>query len=433
MRESQERAAALSHAALLRTAQVLRLDDADRGRFVLIIAVAIALRIAWTLAAQTAPVSDAATYDGLGWRLAQGHGYVTEDGAPTAFLPVGYPAFLAALYAVFGHWWTAAGIANALLGALSVALTYRLAREMLPSRPALAASGAVALLPSHIIAFTPVLRNEALHLVFVLAALIAACAFARRPDWRSAALFGAILGAGLYVRPILMFFPIAAALLLWAQGAAPRRAAALAAVSLLVALSLLLPWTIRNYAVFDEPILTSTNGGMLFYLGNGPGATGVYRTVTDERFAGYSDLDWHREGYRLGLKRIVNHPGEWLATLPNKVFFLWASDRYNIGPGAMHERWRAAVPFLQWTAQVYWTLLVLAAAAAVLTRPLRGYWLRFPALLLLLTLVYWTAFHLMWHAEGRYHMQMVPVVAIAAAHLLAPGADWRAWRWKPRE
>ena len=76
---------------------------------------------------------------------------------------------------------------------------------------------------------------------------------------------------------------------------------------------------------------------------------------------------------------------------------------------------------------------MLAAAAAVLTRPLRGYWLRFPALLLLLTLVYWTAFHLMWHAEGRYHMQVVPVVAIAAAHLLAPGADWRAWRWKRRE
>ena len=201
-----------------RMEQALRLDEADWGWLVLIVAAGLALRLTWTLAAQTAPVSDAAFYDGLAWRLAQGMGYATAGGTPTAFLPVGYPAFLAALYAVFGHSWTAAGIANALLGALSVALTYRLAREVLPSRPALAAAGAVAFLPSHIIAFTPVLRNEALHLIFVLAALIAACAFIRRPDWRSAALFGATLGVGLYVRPILMFFPIAAALLLLRGG-----------------------------------------------------------------------------------------------------------------------------------------------------------------------------------------------------------------------
>ena len=437
MREAMERAAALTRAALWRTANALWLDDADRGRFVLIVSVGLALRIAWTLAAQTAPVSDAATYDGLGWRLAQGMGYAREDGAPTAFLPVGYPAFLAALYTVFGHSWTAAGIANALLGALSIALTYRLAREVLPSRASLAAAGAVALLPSHIIAFTPVLRNEALHLVFVLAALLAACAFARRPDWRSAALFGAVIGVGVYVRPILLFFPVAAALLLLLRGggadATPRRAAALATLSLLVAVALLMPWTARNYAVFNEPILTATNGGITFYLGNGPGATGEYRPITDARFAGWSELDWHREGYRLGLERIANHPGEWLAILPRKVFFTWASDRYNIGPGVMHERWRAAVPFLQIVAQVYWTLLALAAAAAVLTRPLRGYWLRFPAALLLLTLAYWTAFHLMWHGEGRYHMQMVPLVAIAAAHLLTPGASLRAWLPRKQE
>ncbi len=433
MHNARERAAALTRAALRRTAAALWLDDADRGRFVLIIVVALALRIAWTLAAQTAPVSDAAAYDSLGWRLAQGLGYVTEDGAPTTFWPVGYPAFLAALYVVFGHSWTAAGVANALLGALSVALTYRLAREMLPSRAALAAAGAIALLPSHVIAYTPMIRNETLHLVFVLAALVAACAFVRRPDWRSAALFGAILGAGLYVRPILMFFPVAAALLLLAQGVGPRRAAALAAVSLLVAIALLLPWTVRNYAVFDEPILTATNGGITFYLGNGPGATGRYRPITEERFAHFTELDWHREGYRLGLERIVNHPAEWLGILPNKVYFLWASDRYLIAPGVLHERWRGAIPLLQWTAQLYWMLLALAAAAAVLTRPLRAYWLRSPALLLLLTLAYWTAFHLMWHGDGRFHMQVVPVVAIAAAHLLAPGADWRAWRGKRRE
>lgn len=133
------------------------------------------------------------------------------------------------------------------------------------------------------------------------------------------------------------------------------------------------------------------------------------------------------------LGHIVAHPDQWLALLPVKFFHVWASDRYHIGYGVLPERYGGLVPVLWVVAQGYWTILVVAAGAMAVSRPIFGYWLKFPAVLFPLTLLYWTAFHIMFHGEGRFHIQMIPVVAIIAAHLLGRDRDWGAWlplKWR---
>lgn len=401
----------------------LRLEGDDGKRLALIVAVALVVRVTWVLVFQTPPASDAAAYDGLALRLAQGEGYVTADGTPTAFWPIGYPAFLATLYIIFGHSWLAAGLANAFLGAVSVILTYRLAREFLCGRLSLVAAGVIALLPSHIISFTSVLRNEALHTVLVLAALIATCNLARHPNWKRATLLGLILGIGVYVRPILLLFPI----VIMAMGGSVNRKLGLAGIALLVCLLTISPWTVRNYLVMGEPILTATNGGTTFWIGNGHGATGEFRDIPENTFSSSSEIVRYREGIELGLRNIVEHPGEWISILPSKFFHLWASDRYNIHPSIMPESYRGVVPILWVIAQGYWTIIVIAAALAAITRPVRSYWLKFPGLILSLTLLYWTAFHMMFHGEGRFHIQVIPLVVIVGVHLLLEDQDWKAW------
>ena len=127
------------------------------------------------------------------------------------------------------------------------------------------------------------------------------------------------------------------------------------------------------------------------------------------------------------MEHIVNHPGEWLSILPKKFFHLWASDRYNISPTIIPEGLSGIVPVLWVVAQGYWTIIVIAAGAAAFSRPIQHYWLKFPAILFPLTLVYWTAFHMMFHGEGRYHMQVVPLVTIIGVHLLTRERDWAAW------
>ena len=219
---------------------------------------------------------------------ATGDGYVTGDGTPTAFLACwvsGFPG--GALCGLSGIHGRPEVLPTHFLGAASVALTYRLAREVLYSRLSLVAAGVIALLPSHIISFTSVLRNETLHTVLVLAALIATCHLVRHPNWKNAVLLGFIIGLSVYVRPILLLFPaVVGILLVIRRQGGLRTAAALAGMAMVVSLATILPWTVRNFLVMEEPVLTTTNGGYNFFVGNGPGATGENRRIT-ERFYNY--------------------------------------------------------------------------------------------------------------------------------------------------
>ena len=180
--------------------------------------------------------------------------------------------------------------------------------------------------------------------------------------------------------------------------------------------------------MMGDPILIATNGGFNFYVGNGPGANGAYRGIDEPRTADFTELDWEREGYRLGLQHIVDNPAEWLSVLPRKFFHLWASDWAGVAYSTLPRGYPAnLITFPMMVAQIYWVSIALIAAVAVFSKPPRNYWLKFPAVLFPLTLIYWTIFHMMFFGTGRFHMQVIPLIAIVAIHVLAHDRDWKSW------
>ena len=306
-----------------------------------------------------------------------------------------------------------------------------LAREVHSSRRlSLVVAGLVALLPSHI-HYAAQLLTESLHTAFVLGAMIITFRLVRRPNWAGAVLLGIIIGLGVYIRPVLLFFPmIVGILLVIYQGSEKVKSSiALTVIVGVVALATILPWTARNYFVMREPILTSTNGGYNFFIGNGPRATGLYRRASDDtEFANFSELDWHKEGYRLGLENVVRHPVEWVSLLPKKFYFLWAHNLRSVVHYLLTGQYRTdPVSFGMVVSMLCWVALGVTAIVALFTRSLRNYWLKFPAVLLLLMLVYWTGFHMLVFGVGRFSMQMGPVLAIIGVHLLDGQRDWRSW------
>ena len=77
---------------------------------------------------------------------------------------------------------------------------------------------------------------------------------------------------------MLVFFPIAAAWAFWAHGKnrpRPKRLLALAWVVLGAALCIA-PVTARNWFVTGEPVLITAHGGINFYIGNNPRASGTF-------------------------------------------------------------------------------------------------------------------------------------------------------------
>ena len=399
----------------------------------MVLGLALAIRVVWVLVSNTTPMSEASVYDRLAWSLASTGEYVAKDGSPTAFRPVGYPAFLSGVYMVFGHSWIAGGIANAVLGTITVSLTYLLARIVLSVRLSLVAALLIALLPSHVFGYTAVLRMEALHTVFVLSALVITYQAVRVPSIQNAVLLGLCIGIGIYVRPILLLYPIAfGALLTLQRQVSFRRAFGLASVAGLVTLLVLLPWAIRNYVVMDAFVLTSTHGGINLLVGNGPDAVGQHETVDMSTFSDTSEMTVYRESIQITFDHVMRHPPEWFKLLPVKFFYLWASDAdwvtfaRAINLVVFQDQFQHWLPSLKWFTQLYWAVIVLMAAGAVLTRSLR-YWLSFPANIFPVLVIYWTAFHMAFFGMGRFHAQVIPVIVVLAVHLLSKDRDWLAW------
>ncbi len=100
-------------------------------------------------------------------------------------------------------------------------------------------------------------------------------------------LLGILIGLQLLTRPDMLIGALCfCAWLLWRSNSRAfiiKRLAFTLGIGLLV----VLPWTIRNYIVFDRFILISANSGYNFFLGNNPSATGEFDQgpATAERLA----------------------------------------------------------------------------------------------------------------------------------------------------
>jgi 4-amino-4-deoxy-L-arabinose transferase-like glycosyltransferase len=414
------------------------------------------------------PADDGRYYQAFAERLSRGEGYtwLWPDGVvtPAAHYPVGYPALLAPLYAVFGASPVVAMSANAVIGALGVVAVHRIARSVASAGPALFAGLVAALHPS-LVAYTPALMTEGV--TAALLALLGAASISLSERPRS--LVGTIalgLGAGfsVLVRPqSLLLLPVLGALSR-ARGDVRARLAGALAVSL-VALMVCLPWTLRNCRQMDRCVFVSANLGWNLLIGSADGATGSFVPleqlgVPEQCRTVYGEAEKDRCFGRAGVQNVLDSPGRYLALVPNKLLatFDWSgapgyylhaanpaafgqSNKLALGVAeAVVERlivlcalvglgrsqgpnrrlrWllvALALPllFLR-TAWVAHLLLVLAVGALG-----RTLWVR-PDAALAGAVVFATALtHAVFFGAGRYGMVCVTFLAALAAALFAP-------------
>jgi 4-amino-4-deoxy-L-arabinose transferase-like glycosyltransferase len=256
-----------------------RLERHGRWLAVILFLVALALRLHAVSSFPAVPCSDAADYHRLAAGIVAGRGYVESGGARTAWRPPGYPVFLAGIYAVCGPRPYAAYLAQAALGAITVALVMLLGRLLLGGREALASGLLAALYPGF--CWLPrVLLSENLALPLLVGALCATAMLIQTDQWGWAAALGVLLGLGLLVRGAI--FLVAILLLAGLLGTAAgrrsqRQSVALASVALGGMLLVLLPWGVRNYLLFGRIVPVATQDGMALYASYWPPHAGSKR------------------------------------------------------------------------------------------------------------------------------------------------------------
>jgi 4-amino-4-deoxy-L-arabinose transferase-like glycosyltransferase len=346
-------------------------DDAAPLAFLLGAAtVGVLLRLAFGLGYWThQPLTrDELEYLSLARSLAAGHGFVYDEVMRAgSFVPFGrapgYPTFLALVGAgsrVVDAVPASVKIAQSFVGACGVLLVGLVTSRLAGARAARAAAALAAIYPP-LVWIAGYAWSEAVFWPLGLTvAWLFDRAWARPDDWRAALACGLVAGLGILTRPsLLLFLPLAGLILI-----ARWRVRALVGLALGVLL-VIGPWTLRNYQHHGRLMIVASDGGVTFWTGNHPLATGegdmaanMALKLDNQRLRaahpGLSEEAMEPVYYREAFDWIRAHPLQWVGLEVRKAFFLVVP----IGPSyTLHSR-RYAVA----SAVSYGTMLLLALA-----------------------------------------------------------------------
>ena len=325
----------------------------ERWVLVAIVAVGVALRVAW-VAYAARPLALPGGGDPLGYvararDLAHGGGYNSLlTGEPTAFQPPGWPMVLAGWFWLAHHTplpddvWNLAGALNVLIAAASMVLLYAIGRKLFDARIGLLAAGVYALWPN-LVYYTAV---AALELFFVFLVLLVVWLLLRydwpatpRLPWTALVLCGLATGVLLLVRPFGVVVVVAMVVAGLVAKRGWRRVATEAAVVTVVAIAVIVPWTIRNAVLLDGFVPFATNLGETFCIGHQPGATGGLVGDTaycvgdlDASHITRPHLEVERNSHTLrqGVKFATRHPVDELHLVFWRGYYLLNSDHDGV-------------------------------------------------------------------------------------------------------
>jgi 4-amino-4-deoxy-L-arabinose transferase-like glycosyltransferase len=382
--------------------------------------------------------SDGAYYFDRAVELAAGLGY-QEEGHPTAFWPVGYPALLAGSMLLFGPNLVGPMLLNLIAAAATIWLVLWFGRRLGGSEAA-GRLGALlyAVYPAHI-AYTGAALGEVVTTALTMAAF--ALLIAGRRRWLALAAAGLLFGLVTLMRPQVMLFPagaIVALLIVYRDFRWKDALKAMFAVHLAL-FAAVLPWSARNAAVLGEFVLVSTNGGIALQAGANDLADGDHFAVYRSPLAAEIGIPWEERVTRqvevdarlkqMARQWIAENPGRWAALGLRKMVILWHKDSdgfWRLKDG--RPEMEGALTGAQWANQLFYLAMLAlslfcfaAAARAVLRRDDR---LMRLALLFCMP-VFVTLLAFIFSGQMRYHFPAMPFLAVAAGWSLAHFARLR--------
>lgn len=427
----------------------------------IILLVAALVRIVYIVQLQRADIGavlplDMRFFRDLAAGLAAGAG---PPGGVFTFNPL-YPAVLALIFRLFGEGLLAPRVIQALLGLATIALLFAAGRMLAgrggPRDPdgrlvgVLAA--AIAVLYPQLLVYEGSLLATTLVTFFLTTAFVLGLAVARALDGAAggglrlaalAALLGLVIGAGALGRPnlFLVLAPLVPAWLFLRAGARRARLRLALACALGIAAALAPP-TIYNAARSGRFVPVSAHGGINFYIGNGPAATGIYRPppgmredmrgLIEDAAAAASAAAGRELGAaevsaywsRLARERIALDPWGWLRLLARKFALYWNGIEFgDIVDGGMYAE---QCPVLRLLPVRFALISPLAMAGALMlaarSRERALYLVFLAASLAAVVLFYF---------NSRYRMPSVPLLILSAAWLIAwlvRAAGRRDWK-----
>lgn len=360
----------------------------DRRELLQLCVLALGLRFAVALLWAPAPSGDAVDYLRLAEELAGGRGFVDVMGNPTSWRPPLYAAFLAPFVRLLGandlqSVQLAARIAQALLSTGSVLLVYVIGTTWFGRTTGRVAGVLVATSLVQVAAVSRILSETLFVFLFLVALALLGAAVQRRDPTdddvpRRSALFalaGACFGLATLVRGALLPFPFVVASCMVGRAVMGRnRASVLTAgrQSILLMLgfvTVLGPWSIRNYGVHGEVVPLATQGGATLYAGNHPEDGYILGKMAQDsrtlRARSMSEVEASRYLTSKTLEDWFERPKDLTGLIALKLLYFWTPADWEVLPGS--GAFNPTYAFI-----LFWAALAVAAGVSDRWRPARG-------------------------------------------------------------
>jgi hypothetical protein len=357
--------------------------------------------------------------------------YDPVRGVPTSFRAPLYPSFLALVYFLFGSGSTrffAARLAQAiLLGAPLAPLTYLVSKRLFPPPPPGERSARIA---AWVIACYPMLLVYPLGLgtenpffILLLASFLFLLQAIERPSVSRLLLSGLFLGLTALTRSVILPFALAAfCLLLFLHG----KRTLLSILALILVIS---PWIVRNSMLHHKLTGIETSMGYNLYLGYHPSGNGSFvfgpsldlLTILD-------DAQRDRVGTERAVEFIKAQPERFLPLAVNRLGYFFGLEKRVLMYFYSNDL-LGTIPLPRLLAGSVILLLpfvlvtVSAALGLVFLRR------RPEHMLLILLLIGYLLPHVFILSEDRFHLALLPYLAILAAQVWVNGFTPIKMRW----
>ena len=395
----------------------------------------LAIRVACVTYLPYEPAADFKVYHDAGVKMAHdwtlGEEAAKGGGTLRCFFPPGQVFTLGVLYRLFGNSVLSAELFNCLLASLTVVGIYLIGRRLLGERPGRVAGMLASLLPSTVFGCM-VLGAEVPDTFWLVLAL---WIYLRWMDsgfaWKGAIACGLCLGIGALIRPTYLLLPIPMGLHMLLSS--PRKGRAiLAAMVMGVSLAAVVaPWTLRNYKVTGGLVVISSNGGGNLWSGNNDDTWhGKYTAKTWDWLFNNSknDLELQQKGMAKAKEWIAAHKTRFAELTLEKFAVLWALDNDMAW-------WALEQPFLEhqerpsypepkfnrswgWWAQAvstgFYIACFVAAIAGIVWRR-EDLWRRRGWIILAVMFFYFSAIHMVFESQAKYHYMLVPLLCVFSA------------------
>jgi len=358
-------------------------------------------------------------------------------GVLTSFRPPLYPAFLALIYFLSGvdsdRFFTAR-LVQAFLSAGMVPLTYALARRLFPDREAVAAisSWIITLYPM-LIVYPLSLATENLFFILVLGSILLLLKAEQSRQWYWFGAAGIVLGLTALTRSVSLAF--AGLAVLWAWFLLRERKNAL--MVFLTVTIVTLPWMVRNSILHGRPIGIESALGYDLYVGYHPDGEGAFEYPQSMDLIPFLDDGYRDElGQEKALEFIRDDPGRVPYLVLRRAGFFFGLERRAM-TYFYSNNYFSYIPtgFFLVIAGLLLLPFVVVSTSAIVGFTVTS-WNQKTLLVVLFFIGYITP-HLLITAEDRFHLTIVPFLAMLSANYWVSGrksltALWTTSRGKIR-